>query len=88
MCENTELEPIVKDLSNTLFQNEHWSFQQDSAPAHKAKSTQGWLECNVPDFISTSEYRLLARTSILWITNCGQCLRAFSAGRGTPQLQV
>lgn len=54
--ENTVLEPIVKDLSNTLFENEEWSFQQDSAPAHKAKSTQGWLELNVPDFISTADW--------------------------------
>lgn len=54
--ETTVLEPIVKPLSNTLFQNLRWSFQQDSAPAHKAKSTQRWLRDNLPDFISTSDW--------------------------------
>ncbi|UYV72962.1 hypothetical protein LAZ67_10001281 [Cordylochernes scorpioides] len=35
---------------------EHWIFQQDSAPAHKAKSTQQWLGTNVPDFIKANEW--------------------------------
>ncbi|CAK1588773.1 unnamed protein product [Parnassius mnemosyne] len=26
-----------------MFNNRHWVFQQDSAPAHRAKSTQDWL---------------------------------------------
>ena len=34
---------------NILF----WSFQQDSAPAHKAQTTQQWQEKNIPDLIST-----------------------------------
>ncbi|KAJ4434476.1 hypothetical protein ANN_23038 [Periplaneta americana] len=54
--ENTVLEPIVKDLNQTLFRNQNWSFQQDSAPAHKARSTQEWLERHVPDFISTADW--------------------------------
>lgn len=54
--ENTVLEPIVKDLNKSLFRNQNWSFQQDSAPAHKARSTQGWLERHVPDFISTADW--------------------------------
>ncbi|UYV81621.1 hypothetical protein LAZ67_20001733 [Cordylochernes scorpioides] len=39
-----------------MFNGEHWIFQQDSAPAHKAKSTQQWLETNVPDFIKANEW--------------------------------
>jgi len=52
----TVLEPIVKPLSNTLFKNKHWIFQQDSAPAHKAKITQTWLEQNLPEFIASTDW--------------------------------
>lgn len=44
---------VVEPLNQTMFQNKHWIFQQDSAPAHKAKTTQQWLENHVPEFIST-----------------------------------
>ena len=50
------LERLVKNLTNILFLGQDWSFQQDSAPAHKARTTQQWLEANVPDFISTSDW--------------------------------
>lgn len=50
------LERVVKPLNNTLFANKDWIFQQDSAPSHKAKSTQQWLETNVPGFISVDEW--------------------------------
>ena len=53
---DTVLEPIVRGLNTTLFRNKHWTFQQDSAPAHKAGSTQVWLVGHVPDFISTAEW--------------------------------
>ena len=36
------LNGIVKEDGKRLFKNEHWTFQQDSAPAHKAKSNQAW----------------------------------------------
>jgi hypothetical protein len=35
-----------------MFQNRSWIFQQDSAPVHKAKTKQQWLENHVPEFIS------------------------------------
>lgn len=50
------LEPIVRPLNQSLFNGEDWTFQQDSAPAHKAKMVQNWLHNNIPDFISTSEW--------------------------------
>ncbi|XP_068083479.1 uncharacterized protein [Anabrus simplex] len=55
--ESTVLEPIVKNLSGTLFKNQPWTFQPDSAAAHKTTSTQGWLQRHVPDFISTEDLR-------------------------------
>ncbi|CAF0781661.1 unnamed protein product [Didymodactylos carnosus] len=42
-------------LRSTLKPNGQWTFQQDSAPAHKAKTTQAWLRLNCPDFISSEE---------------------------------
>src|SRR5215469_11913072 len=50
------LEPIVKPLSHTLFERKSWTFQQDSAPAHKANITQSWLKDNVPDCITMAEW--------------------------------
>ena len=38
------------------FKEEKWTFQQDSAPAHKARITQDWIKDNVPDFISSQEW--------------------------------
>lgn len=54
--ENTVLEHVVKPLNNTLFNGVEWIFQQDSAPAHKAKSTQKWLQDNIPGFIAASDW--------------------------------
>lgn len=54
--QNDILEAVVKPLSTTLFKNREWVFQQDSAPSHKAKTTQKWLQDNVPNFISTEEW--------------------------------
>lgn len=34
------LEQVVKPLNTSLFDKNRWIFQQDSAPAHKAKTTQ------------------------------------------------
>ncbi|GFW05167.1 hypothetical protein TNCV_2904571 [Trichonephila clavipes] len=40
------LEPIEKHLILTLFNGNDWTFQQNSAPAHKAKAYQWWLREN------------------------------------------
>ncbi|CAH1404457.1 unnamed protein product [Nezara viridula] len=50
------LEPVVRPLNDTLFAGSHWVFQQDSAPADKARSTQQWLQKNIPEFISASDW--------------------------------
>lgn len=48
--------PVVLPLSSTMFKNQPWTFQQDSAPAHKAKTTQQWLIQNLPDFIAAEDW--------------------------------
>jgi len=50
------LEGVVKPLNTTLFDGMDWVFQQDSAPAHKAKTTQQWLRTNVPCFIAAEDW--------------------------------
>ena len=56
--EETALNFQYWDVSscNTFFHGQNWSFQQDSAPAHKARTTQQWPETNIPDFISISDW--------------------------------
>jgi hypothetical protein len=53
---NEILESTLKPNASTLYPDGQWTFQQDSAPAHMAKATQGWLRANCPDFISTNEW--------------------------------
>jgi hypothetical protein len=36
--------------------DDNWTFQQDSAPAHMARTTQAWCAAECPDFISTQEW--------------------------------
>ncbi|CAK1599607.1 unnamed protein product [Parnassius mnemosyne] len=39
-----------------MFKNRHWIFQQDSAPAHRARSTQNWLTARGIDFIGHEDW--------------------------------
>ena len=39
---------ILESLMQTMYQIRPWIIQQDSAPAHKVKTTQKWLENPVP----------------------------------------
>jgi len=45
------LQGVVNPLNTTLFNGQEWVFQQDSAPAHKAKMTQEWLQRNLLNLI-------------------------------------
>lgn len=54
--QNTVLQNSVEPLKRTMFANRHWVFQQDSAPAHKAKSTQNWLDAHEIDFIRHEDW--------------------------------
>lgn len=50
------LEAVLKPWANKHFGRRPWTFQQDSAPAHKARVNQEWLKTNIPHFISSSEW--------------------------------
>jgi len=52
------LQGVVKPLNTTVFSGQKWVFQQDSAPADKAKTTQEWLWRNVLAFISDEDWHL------------------------------
>lgn len=54
--EESVLESVVKPLNSTLFEDDFWIFQQDSAPAHKARRIQQWLRDNVPEFIAAEDW--------------------------------
>ncbi|GFV40643.1 DDE_3 domain-containing protein [Trichonephila clavipes] len=49
------LEAVVLSCAQKHFGNANWTFQQDSAPAHKVKKTQEWCKVNFPDTISSEE---------------------------------
>lgn len=50
------LEKILKEEGSKIYKKTKWTFQQDSAPAHKALIVQKWCKSKIPDFISTSEW--------------------------------
>jgi inhibitor of nuclear factor kappa-B kinase subunit alpha len=52
MYQEDVLQGVVTPLNTALFSGQKWVFQQDSAPAHKVKTTQEWLRRHVPAFIS------------------------------------
>jgi hypothetical protein len=52
------LQGIMKPLNTSLFNGQEWVFQQDSSPAHTAKTIQEWLERYIPAFISAKDWPL------------------------------
>nr|CAD2187203.1 unnamed protein product [Meloidogyne enterolobii] len=47
---------VLKPRFKSHFGRRVWIFQQDSAPAHKAKEVQDWCKTNFPGFISAREW--------------------------------
>ncbi|GFV25152.1 uncharacterized protein TNCV_592181 [Trichonephila clavipes] len=50
------LEAVLLPWAQTHLGNAKWTFQQDSALAHKAKKTQERCKTNFPDMISSEEW--------------------------------
>ena len=50
------LQGVVKPLNMSLFIGQEWVFQQDSATAHKAKTTEEWLWRNLLAFVSAENW--------------------------------
>ncbi|PIC32571.1 hypothetical protein B9Z55_012846 [Caenorhabditis nigoni] len=50
------LEAGVLPWARSHFGNHPYIFQQDGAPAHRAKDTQKWCKDNFPEFISAAEW--------------------------------
>lgn len=50
------LEAVVKPWAESHFKDTRWTFQQDSAPSHKAKTVQEWCKLNFPDFIASDQW--------------------------------
>lgn len=50
------LEGALRPWATRHFGGREWTFQQDSAPSHKARVNQDWLRENVPHFISSQQW--------------------------------
>ena len=50
------LQGVLEPWARAHFGNSDWIFQQDSAPAHKAREVQGWCQAHLPGFISAQEW--------------------------------
>lgn len=50
------LQAVVLPWAQQHFGDQKWTLQQDSAPAHRAKTTQEWCKTNFPSFISAAEW--------------------------------
>ena len=50
------LQGVLQPWVRGHFGHRDWIFQQDSAPAHKAREVQGWCGENLPGFISSQEW--------------------------------
>jgi transposase len=53
---NDILEAVVLPWSQQHYGDQPWTFQQDSAPAHRANTTQEWCRDNLPEFITAQEW--------------------------------
>lgn len=56
MYQDLILKETLKPWADAHYANKPWIFQQDSAPSHTAKTTQKWLQENLPSFISPEEW--------------------------------
>lgn len=50
------LKKFLLPEAKKIYGDDYYCFQQDSAPAHAAKSVQDWCKANLPDFITKDEW--------------------------------
>lgn len=50
------LEAVELPWAQQHFGDEEWTFQLDSAPAHRTKKTQDWCKAHFPHFITPQEW--------------------------------
>ncbi|VDO91301.1 unnamed protein product [Heligmosomoides polygyrus] len=71
--QKTILEDVLKPWADAHFENDRWCFEQDSAPAHKARTTQQWYKCELQDFIAHEYWT----SNNPWTSQSGQMLYAY-----------
>ena len=54
--QNDILKKTLIPWAQQHFGKNKWVFQQDSAHAHRGKSTQNWCQNNLPDYITANEW--------------------------------
>ena len=55
-CVKDILESVVVPWSQEHLGNQRWTYQQDSAPAHRTKQTQAFCKDHFLDFISSADW--------------------------------
>ena len=69
------LKSVVIPWCNQVAGGRPWVWQQDSAPAHKSKETQAWLQKECYDFIPFSHCPPPLPTRTRWTTSFGHTSR-------------
>ena len=69
------LKSVVIPWCNQVAGGRPWMWQQDSAPAHKSKETQVWLQKECYDFVPFSHWPPPPPTSTHWNTSFGHTSR-------------
>ena len=69
------LKSVVIPWCNQVASGRPWVWQQDSAPAHKSKETQAWLQKECYNFVPFSHWHPFSPTWTCWTTLFGHTSR-------------
>ena len=69
------LKSVMIPWCNQVAGGRPWVWQQDSAPVHKSKETQTWLQKECYDFVPFSHWPPPPPTLTCWTTSFGRTLR-------------